>query len=170
MIITCVDCGHIRGGVLCGENAPCPKCGGKKIDVRPCVEGPKGAEGQPGLGPADRLDLFEGDRIGECQLLRRQGGDRHCIVAFFTVRRGTSRLDVFVAGTGKLQSRTALTPEFVQAFMQDMRQFSLKRNDLDYPVEWDVVNLQSCCSVEDDVRALQRAGVGIWTGKSKLSP
>jgi len=109
---------------------------------------------------ADELDFYEGDRVAECQVLRRADGDRHCIVGFFVVKRGSGRLDIYVAGTGPLKWRPNVTPELVRAFMADMK--STMTSDGPYPVEWQTVDFHACTSAEEDVAALQRAGVQIW--------
>ena len=160
MIITCLECGEARTGTLV-RGQGCPKCGSVKIYVRPCVEGHKGPEGSPG---ADQLDFYEGDRIGDCQLIRRTDGDRHCIIAFFLVKRGSGSLDIFVAGTGRLQEKLGVTPGFVRLFMDDMRRMRMTQSSkLPYPVEWEQVDLQDCTTVQELAAALQRAGVKIWS-------
>lgn len=111
-------------------------------------------------GGADELDFYEGDRIEECQVLRRADGDRHCMVAFFIVRRGSGGLDVYVAGTGPLRSRLNVTADFVRAFMDDMKR--TMGQGAPHPIEWGAVDFNGCASAQEDVAALQRAGVQIW--------
>lgn len=55
MIMTCSNCGFVRVPVLYSMTARCPKCGSDKYDVKPCVEGPLGDEGQPGILPEKRV-------------------------------------------------------------------------------------------------------------------
>jgi hypothetical protein len=119
---------------------------------------------------ADKLSFYEGDRIFECQAVRRADGDRHCIVAFFVVKRGFGRLDVFVAGTGPLRERIGMTEELVRVFMEDMKKTSLDSySRAPYPVEWTHVDVQSRTSLEDQIGALQQAGVQLWTDASRMN-
>jgi len=113
---------------------------------------------------ADQLSFYDGDRIGQCQLLRRADGDRHCIVAFFTIKRGFGRLDAFVAGTGSVKQKLGVTEAFMEAFFEDMKKTSLSSYAAaPYPVGWETLDFQGCSTPEEDVVALQRAGVQIWT-------
>lgn len=111
-------------------------------------------------GSADELDFYEGDRIAECQVLRRSDGDRHCIVALFIVRRESGGLDIYVAGTGPLRWRPGVTADFVRAFMADMKR--TMGQDAPHPVEWQTVAFNGCSSAQEDIAALQRAGVQVW--------
>lgn len=112
----------------------------------------------------DQLSFFDGDRIGECNLVRRTDGDRHCIVSFFTIRRGSGRIDAFVSGTGRLQARIGVSEEFVRRFMDDMRATAAdNRNKVPYPTTWERVDLSGCRTIVEDVEALKKAGVPIWS-------
>lgn len=116
---------------------------------------------------ADQLNFYEGDRVGQCQLLRRADGDRHCIVAFFTIKRGFGRLDAFVAGTGPVKERFGVTESFMRVFLEDMKRTSISSYAAGpYPVSWETVDFQGCSTAEEDIAALQRAGVQLWTENS----
>lgn len=120
---------------------------------------------------ADKITFYEGDRIGECRILRRADGDRHCILAFFTVKRGFGRLDVMASGTGPLSEKIGVTEDFVRLFMEDMRKTSLASfSKAPYLVEWAQVDVQSGPSVKDQIRELQKAGVQIWTDGTSHGP
>lgn len=112
----------------------------------------------------DQISFFDGDRIGECSLVRRTDGDRHCIVSFFTIRRGTGGLDVFVSGIEGVQVKTGVSDDFVRRFMDDMRAAAAdSRNRPPYPSTWERVDLSGCRTIVEDVEVLKKAGLPMWT-------
>lgn len=114
---------------------------------------------------ADKIEFYEGDRIGACQLLRRKDGDRHVIIAFILIRRGVGRLDAIVTGTGEVKSRTDISEEFWRQFTADMKKTSIEAEGLlpSYTIEWVEVDV-AAETIKDQIALLQRAGVQIWTG------
>jgi hypothetical protein len=110
----------------------------------------------------DQISFFEGDRIGECNLVRRADGGRHCVVSFFTIRRGTGRIDAFVSGIDGVKEKAGVSEDFVHKFMDDMRAAAAENKAL-YPTEWERVDLSGCKTIVEDVAALKRAGLPMWT-------
>lgn len=85
-------------------------------------------------------------------------------MAFFSVKRGFGRLDVFVAGTGSVKERLGVTEGFLGMFLEDVKKTSLSSYAAaPYPVSWEALDFKACTTVEEDIAALQRAGFQIWT-------
>ena len=117
------------------------------------------------MGGVDQISFSEGDRIGECNLIRRADGERRCVVAFFTIQRGEGTLDAFVSGAGGVKEKLGVSEEFVRAFMDDMRAAAAdSMNRAPYPTTWERVDLSGCRTIVEDVATLKKAGLPMWTG------
>lgn len=112
----------------------------------------------------DAISFFEGDRFKECRVLRRADGDRHVILSVFTIRRGTGPLDVAISGVGGVRWKNGVTEAFVREFMEDLRvQVAEQPARPPYPVTWEYVDLGGGQDIRDDVSAMKKAGVPMWT-------
>ena len=112
----------------------------------------------------DQIDFSDGDRIGECRVLRRADGDRHCILSFFTIKRGTGETDVFVSGADGLKVKKGVPEGFFTKFMEDMRVTAAhNHNRLPYRAIWEYVDFSGCSTIIDDVAAIKKAGVPMWS-------
>lgn len=112
----------------------------------------------------DEIRFSEGDRFEECRVLRRADGDRHVIMSVFTIRRGSGPLDALISGTGGIRWKNGVTEAFVREFMEDLRvQVAELPVKASYPVTWETVDFSGGSTIADDVSAMKKAGVPIWT-------
>jgi hypothetical protein len=112
----------------------------------------------------DQISFFDGDRIGECRVLRRTDGDRRCILSMFTIRRGTGRLDAFISGAGGVKAKLGVTEEFLKGFFDDMRVAAAENDRLiGLRTSWESVDLTPCSTMAADVEAIKKAGVPMWS-------
>lgn len=112
----------------------------------------------------DQISFVDGDRIGECRILRRADGDRHCILSFFTIKRETGKTDLFVSGAGGLQVREGIPEGFFAAFMKDMRVTAAQNQQrIRYRTIWEYVDFNGCSTIVEDVEAMKKVGVPMWS-------
>jgi len=111
----------------------------------------------------DQISFESGDRFGECRVLRRADADR-CILSIFTIKRGTGKTDLFVSGAGSLQVKEGIPEGFFDAFMEDMRVTAAEnQHKLPYRTVWDHVDFNGCSTIIEDVEAMKKAAVPMWT-------